>query len=168
LFSDWRIEKDANLIESEYRRRIFQSLAEHNYEKNPFESKRRGTAEDKDLLDAFKCLKRFDSWECPNPCFAIRAPPQPPAISLPSSESTDFAGTVTLGVIEELVETLLILKIRGIDIRFNYSSADVPNLRKAVNSTIAALSLKGRTDVNWSDFNNLFERLFVRCKPFTV
>jgi hypothetical protein len=80
----------------------------------------------------------------------ISAPPQPPAISLPSTESTNPTGIISLDVLEELIETLLILKIRGIDIRVDYGLDDGPNLHKAVNSIIAALGLKGRAVVKWS------------------
>jgi hypothetical protein len=157
----------SRIIQRRYRRMVFQALAKKSCKVESNNSTRdRSDSDDEDLSTALSILQYLQQWEGPDPCIGFFPAPLPNPSNLPSSLSTNLDGKITLDEMKDFLKTLLVLKLRGIDIRIDCTSSFAPDLRQAVDSIIVSLdnSILGKSgkDINWSTFDTLFDTLIVR------
>ncbi|KAF2674055.1 hypothetical protein BT63DRAFT_1172 [Microthyrium microscopicum] len=149
-------------ISREYQRMLFQALVQTSCKaRSSISTKDRSDSDDKDVRSALKFLENAQQWDGPNPCIGFLPAPLPTPSSLPSSLSTNLHGTISSVEMKDLLETLLILKLRVIGIRIDYTSSSTPDLRQVVESIISAIdnSTLGEIgkDIDWPTFSNLFD-----------
>jgi hypothetical protein len=162
----------ARFISHEYQRMLFQALAQTSCKASlSISTKDRSDSDDKDLTSALKFLENSQQWDGPDSCIGFLPPPLPTPSSLPSSLSTNLHGTISSDEMKDLLKTLLVLKLRVIGIRNDYTSSSTLDLRQIVESIITAVdnSILGKIgkDIDWSTFNNLFNTFIVRNASFT-